>query len=177
MLEKIRNILLVMTGLGAVVSIYFKTVNSFAIDVIRNKYKNVPGKQPIFDTVINFISYCFIVIYIILLVIGIIDFFISKGWRTLIEFPKGTGIISWIITLVGLAFIIFPAISFAITLINFFTIKNKFIEKLENKDDIEIEDKTIKMNRIGIILSIIIAGVWLFFSLSIVVDGIDIINK
>ncbi|MGL4108334.1 hypothetical protein [Clostridium sp. LP20] len=177
MLEKVRNILLVISGVGALLSIHFKTMNNFAIDTIRNKYKNVPGKQLIFNTVIKLFSYCFIGIYLTLFIISIIDFFVAKKWGTIFSVPDlGEG---WFLfgVIVATVIIIAPFMAAAIAVINLVEIKDQFRKKLENKDYIKVDKKTITWNWIGIILSVIVTITWIILSGYIVTTGIDVVNK
>lgn len=177
MLEKARNILLVISGMSALLSIYLKTMNSFAIDIIRNKYKNVPGKQPMFNTVIKFISYCFVGIYFVLFSLEIFDFFREKKWQPMIVNPIGKGGLYALGAVIGILIIILPIISAIISAINLLTIKDEFRKKLESNKYNKISNSTILYNRIGIVLSIIVTILWMILLGCIFKDGINVVNN
>lgn len=178
MVEKIQNILVLLTGLGAAFSIYLKTVNEFTMNMIRSKYKNAPGKKSVFHAVIELIEYCFILTYIIIFIIEMINFFTSKEYKIVINnILKASTLMEWMVILLSLSLIILPIISMIIAINNFLEIKNKFIKKLENKDNIKIDSKIIVNNKIGMMFSIIITAIWLFYFLFIFTTGINIVNK
>lgn len=178
MLEKIRNISLLITGLGAVFSIYLKTFNGLAMDTIKGKYKNIPGRKSVFDAIIELIKYCFIVIYTILFSMAIMSFFTSKEYEIVISsILKVDTYIDLVVILFALVSVVFPIASVSITINNFFEIKNKFIEKLENKEDIKVDSKLINHNKIGMFFSATITSIWLIFLVFIFTTGVDIVNN
>lgn len=177
MLEKIRNILLVISGGGALLSVYVKIFNSLAIDIIRNKYKNIPGKQSIFNTIMKFILYCFIGVYLITYIIYITTLIVAGKWSYSTSFPEVNGCLGIIGMIAGLICIVSIIISPIIAINNLFKTENEFRKKLENKIYSDISNKTILFNKIAIFLSILTTIICILFSLYMIIQGIDIVNK
>ncbi|MBS5938934.1 hypothetical protein [Clostridium sp.] len=55
----IRNALITLTTIGTVLGIYFKAVDGFIINVVKIKYKNIPGKKSMFNIVIELLWYIY----------------------------------------------------------------------------------------------------------------------
>ncbi|WP_195264079.1 hypothetical protein [Clostridium sp. 1001275B_160808_H3] len=176
MLEKIRNILLLLTALGAVVSIYVKVFNELAIDVIRNKYRNIPGKQSIFNTIINFIIYCFFGIYLIVTIISAVDLIRTGGWKSVLDVPKVEGGFEVIAFLVGLLIIIISIIPAVVASLNMISMKDNFRDKLENKLNSKIKKSVIIKIIISMLMSTLLTIGWIILSFNIIIRGINIVK-
>lgn len=59
----LRNLLLTLTAVGAVLSFYIKVCRDFFIETVKLNYKNVPGKQSIFEIITVWIMYSSVIIY------------------------------------------------------------------------------------------------------------------
>ncbi|AJH02153.1 hypothetical protein LF65_05646 [Clostridium beijerinckii] len=61
MINYLRNLLLTLTILGAVLSFYIKVRRDFFIETAKANYKNVPEKQSIFEIIITWAMYSLLI--------------------------------------------------------------------------------------------------------------------
>lgn len=73
----IRDFLVVITTIITILGVFFKAVNSFFLDIIKNSFEVIPGKNSLYNTVIKTITQ--IVIFIeIIIAIGIFILMLFK---------------------------------------------------------------------------------------------------
>lgn len=92
----IRDFLVVITTSVTILGIFFKAVNKFFLDTVRNTFEVIPGKKSLYNTIINTIVYIILSIEIIVaigIVIGIIISLIFGGVENSTEGSKGIYII------------------------------------------------------------------------------------
>lgn len=65
MQELIRNTIITITTVLTVLGVYVKLIDNLSIDIIKMKYKNVPGKKTKFSVVIELVGYIIISIYLV----------------------------------------------------------------------------------------------------------------
>lgn len=75
MQELIRNTLITITTILAALGIYIKTIDGLIINIIKLKYKNVPGKKSKFNVVIELIGYIILSIYLVAIYIIVCKIF------------------------------------------------------------------------------------------------------
>ncbi|WP_026888352.1 hypothetical protein [Clostridium beijerinckii] len=124
----LRNLLLTLTTVGAVLSFYIKVCRDFFIETIKLNYKNVPGKQSIFEIITIWIMYSSIIIYIV----WVIVFILTKGSMMNI---KSTDIITQdrVAYLIAATILILFLNSFSCLVVSFYMLRKYFIYKLERK--------------------------------------------
>lgn len=128
MMNYLRNLLLTLTTVGAVLSFYIKVCRDFFIETIKLNYKNVPGKQSIFEIITIWIMYSSIIIYIV----WVIVFILTKGSMMNI---KSTDIITQdrVAYLIAAIILILFLNSFSCLVVSFHILRKYFIYKLERK--------------------------------------------
>ena len=65
-ISEVRDFLVVITTIITILGVFFKAVNSFFIDVIKNSFEVIPGKNSLYNTVIKTIVYIILSIEIII---------------------------------------------------------------------------------------------------------------
>lgn len=78
-LNYIRDVLLAMTTIITVLGVFIKTLNKFFLETIKSRYKMIPGKQSIFDTVLKSIMVFISIVSIIFSFIMVTYSVIKKG--------------------------------------------------------------------------------------------------
>jgi NADH:ubiquinone oxidoreductase subunit 5 (subunit L)/multisubunit Na+/H+ antiporter MnhA subunit len=123
-LSHIRDVLLSLTTLITVIGVYTKTFNKFFLDIIKSKYDNVPGQQPLFDTILKSIVYIFCGTEIVTLITSLIfqgkDKIFNEGFN-----------MDWNSIIAIILAILFAVLYFTF-INNFFNFRIKFIDKFEN---------------------------------------------
>lgn len=61
-LSSIRDVLVIITTIATILGVCIKTLNKFFLETIKCKYKMIPGRQSLFDTILKSIIF-FIVIF------------------------------------------------------------------------------------------------------------------
>lgn len=61
-LSSIRDVLVIITTIATILGVCIKTLNKFFLEKIKCKYKMIPGRQSLFDTILKSIIF-FIVIF------------------------------------------------------------------------------------------------------------------
>ncbi len=154
----VRNFILLLTTLGAVASVYIKISRDFCIELIKSRYKNVPGQQSIFEIVTVWIMYSIFVLDILMLVPLVTNLLDKFKIGDVIKASSGNniGIIANIITFL-LAIIIVNAILGPILIYQ--NVKIKFIRKLEGDFVLKITNRIKVWNSISIIAPIFVPAI------------------
>lgn len=166
-------------------SFCIKSLNNFYIDLIKSRYKNVPGKQAVFELVVQWVGYILLSISLILFLISFISFvivifsniiLIIKGGATL---PEGNNFFESIsfqlffgATIVGL-FIYSITCPFII----WKELKKWFIRKLEKGLVRKAKLESKKMIEIGICTSSILASLLIITVVITIKDGIKVVKN
>lgn len=66
LLSAIRDSLVILTTIVTILGVCIKTLNKFFLENIKSRYKMIPGKQSIFDTIFKSIVYFSVAIVIII---------------------------------------------------------------------------------------------------------------
>lgn len=74
-----RDILVVITTIATVLGIFIKTLNKFFLETIKCRYKMVPGKQSIFDTILKSIMLIISAISVLFSFVMVLYTLIQKG--------------------------------------------------------------------------------------------------
>lgn len=151
----LRNSILLLTALGAVASVYVKISRDFCMESIKSKYKNVPGKQSIFEVVTVFIMYNIVILDMLMLPVIAINIYSSfkNGAINKISIENNIQIIANIIVFLVVFIILNAIISPAFIYIN---IESKFLRKLEKKPFKEVGSRIKFWNNISMLFPIII---------------------
>ncbi|MFW2504386.1 hypothetical protein [Clostridium diolis] len=78
-LNYIRDFLVAMTTIITVLGVFVKTLNKFFLETIKSRYKMIPGKQSIFDTVLKSIMVFISTVSIIFSFIMVTYSLVKKG--------------------------------------------------------------------------------------------------
>ncbi|MZK50957.1 hypothetical protein [Clostridium beijerinckii] len=81
-LSLIRDVLVVITTIITILGVCIKTLNKFFLETIKCKYKMIPGKQSLFDTILKSIIF-FLVIFSGIISIIMVTYTIYKGGSNL----------------------------------------------------------------------------------------------
>lgn len=81
-LSSIRDALVIITTIITILGVCIKTLNKFFLETIKCKYKMIPGKQSIFDTILKSIIF-FIVIFSAIISIIMVTYTFLKGGSNL----------------------------------------------------------------------------------------------
>ena len=125
-LSTMRDVIIIFTTIITAIGIYVKTLNKLFLDIIKNEYRMIPGKNNVLDVIIKIIIYTGFVMGIIYLCIEIFQIMTVPYYIEVKE-----GIPTNIIQLIG--FIIAIAFSFMITCTIVSILKIK--DYLEQYDD------------------------------------------
>lgn len=137
-IEIIRNTLLTITAAATMISVLIKVFNDLFIEVIKSRYRNVPGQQSIIECVIKGILAIVLVVDMIFasmlfiwILLSVINFFVN-GFNWALDnnyYYKFTPI-----GLVGGIILVLLFIEFVGIVYLFFKLKDGFISKLEGKN-------------------------------------------
>lgn len=81
-LSLIRDVLVVITTIITILGVFIKTLNKFFLETIKCKYKMIPGKQSLFDTILKSIIFFFVIFSGIISII-MVTYTIYKGGSNL----------------------------------------------------------------------------------------------
>ncbi|MDB2160494.1 MULTISPECIES: hypothetical protein [Clostridium] len=124
----LRNLLLTLTTVGAVLSFYIKVCRDFFIETVKSNYKNVPGKQSIFEIITVWVMYSSVIIYIVLVIL----FILTKG--SIVNIRSTDSIIQdKVVYLIATTILLLFFNSLGCLGISFFKLRRYFIYKLEGK--------------------------------------------
>lgn len=162
-----------------IIIIFLKSIDNIFIESIKMRYSDVPGKLSDFSIIISFLGrllvaldFIFCVIYIVLFFAGSIN--LSSG-ATDVSLSK--------YSILGIVLVVILMINIYLTIIEYNIIRSKYINMLEEKNDIQINkilnkyllkdfgNKSLKLN---IILSYFNTAI---YGLLLLVYIIDIINN
>ncbi|WP_143314226.1 hypothetical protein [Clostridium sp. HBUAS56017] len=165
MLEQIRNFLLTLTAIGTVVGFFIKTVNDFFMKSIRKRYKNVPGKQTIFEIIVEWIAYIIVFIYLFVAGTLIITSIANSDWHW-VSANIQIGEINYG-NFVGIAIVIAFFFSICAPIFAWSSVSNLFILKLEKGLCHKVKRITKKIITLGVIASSITTsgGIYLIWAL------------
>lgn len=144
-LNHIRDVLLALTTIITVLGVFIKTLNKFFLETIKSRYKMIPGKQSIFDTVLKSIMLFIATVSIIFSFIMVTYSLVKKGSNLNAN------------ELLNLSANIYQVIGFGIAILFYYTIfgiqkvfsrlQSMFIDKFEKKStESHSESKTLKNN-------------------------------
>lgn len=174
MLDIIKNILLTLSALAAVIGFYIKTSSNFFIETIKSKYKNIPGKQSTFEVITKWISYIVASIYVFVCILYLFSLFKGNGNGD----NSGVSFRDYISIsyLTGLAMALLFIYSFYCILKVFPYCQETFVKILENKSNEKFDNKYIRKIKLGITTSSIISGMLILCILITLTEGIDIVK-
>lgn len=124
----LRNLLLTLTAVGAVLSFYIKVCRDFFIETVKSNYKNVPGKQSIFEIIVKWAMYSLFILDGVVILL----FILTKG-EILFENITNTEVQDLWLKVFSIVILIFCSSSLICTLYSFYKVKRYFIDKLEDK--------------------------------------------
>lgn len=157
----LRNLFLILTALGAIISFYMKVSRDFSTEMIKIKYKNVPGKQGIFEVVTVYMMFSLFAIDIIAL-IKTVPGAITNGFNQTSTAGIGNVFIIIIVILamaVLLNIILTPFIIYS-------KVSNEFKSKLENREFKKISKFVIAWNKVWSFVVICISTYCFYIILS-----------
>lgn len=157
----LRNLFLMLTASGAIISFYMKVSRDFPMELIKTKYKNVPGKQGIFEVVTVYTMVSLFVIDIITLFKTVPDA-VKNGFNQTVSTGIGN-IFSIIIVILAmsvlLSIILTPFVIYS-------KASDEFKHKLENREFKNISNFIIVWNIICGFVSICISVYCIYAILS-----------
>ncbi|MGG7176211.1 hypothetical protein ACQPU1_01365 [Clostridium paraputrificum] len=175
MQELIRNTLITATTIVTTLGIYVKATDNFTINTIRNKYKNVPAKQSIFNTVIKLFGYIIIISYLFLIVMIFIyvkQIGILESIKPKMKFEGPT-----ISIILGIMLAVFFFISISSVFLNFNKIRSSFINKIKNESYDKVKNINIILNRAGMLTSGVVIVYWIVYVFLMLRTKINIVSK
>lgn len=149
-LSHIKDLSLSLTTIITVLGIYTKTFNKLFLDIVKSRYNNVPGKQPLFDTIIKSIMYIFCGTEIVTLIVSLIfqgkDKILGEGFKMNMD------------SIIGYALAILFGGLIYIFINSFSNLTLAFINKFENRRGLSTEKirKINKFNLYGSVFYLII---------------------
>ncbi len=154
-IKSIKEILLTLIAFGTVAGFFIDVVRNFFMDIVKLRYKNVPGKQPRIQVVMVLIVQCTTILSICNSVMEIYKSirFNRYGSKAIFSFAMFIGLIVFITCIVYILFLIN----------DFIEIRKMFIEylekgKLNQKKKELIKRYNIHMNLIMVISSLYVVG-------------------
>lgn len=137
-IEIIRNTLLTITAAATMISVLIKVFNDLFIEVIKSRYRNVPGQQSIIECVLKWISAItlvvdaiFVIFCSVRVIFSIINLFNKESVNNYIIKFTPVNMLGGIILLL----LIFEFIAIVYVFLKF---KDIFISKLEGSEEINI---------------------------------------
>lgn len=178
MQESVRNSLITLTTIGTILGIYFKAVDGFIINLVKIRYKNIPGKKSMFNIVIELLGYIFISIYLlmcIVLIFNIIFFRSNGGWNLTKNIFNLHSVEP--VEIIAILFLVCFSGALAFTYILFSFIMPMFKTKLIDKK-VDIKSKYFKFfNFLGIIMVIISIAIESMLIYILTKDGIKVVRS
>ena len=163
MLDTISKLLITLTTVGTILGIYFKIISTLLTESIKEKYKNIPGENSIFQVILKVSTYIFWYLYILLVIYGL-WFYKNSSSLSEIIIPKeiATNFYTIPLTLTLMFTMIW-------TPIFFFEIKEMYISRLEGNTNVYISKKKMTLNNInkiilGFFLFIFLGNICIFIS-------------
>ncbi len=166
-MNNVKDTIVFVTTVIAVLVIYFKNVNSFFLDYIKSKYENVPGKQPLLDTVIKTIFYIIVIIEIpsamILIAVDVTNK-VRTGLSTEITFNASIPVIIALIIAGSFFYMILRSVYVFSDCSKYF-VRRLYSKQIENENNLNRKNVIILVISLALTaLSIVIVLLYLYVS-------------
>lgn len=130
-LNYIRDVLVAMTTIITALGIFVKTLNKFFLETIKSRYKMIPGKQSIFDTVLKSIMVFISTVSVLFSVVMVTYSLIKKGSN--LNTNELLNLSANIYQFIGLVIAILFYYMIFFTRVVFSKLQSMFVDKIERK--------------------------------------------
>lgn len=146
----IQTLIAIITTIVTLIALHIKTFNNFFLSIVKKKFKAVPGKQSMFEFVMDIIGCVGVSLYILILGILMIRSFCNNPNNT----NDNISIVKLILLIIVLIILISMGTAMVHSINRFMYLQDKFIEKMKG-NNITLKNNIKLKNFIDIVIMLI----------------------